>query len=166
MFFFGGGKGKTYRDDEEHVHVLIEILEPVRVVGESIARIGGGGVAQEDTLDLAGEFGRHCGIVPHHVAVGRVGHEDEFSSGKSLEDLDEEIFPDRQCGIDVAEVEGPGVEGTARVGLVDELHVVPRRLFRRRGQVVEVEVGQAARPVGIYLWHVHPGSEGPGERVQ
>ena len=85
----------TYRDDEEHVHVRVEILEPFRIIGKFIAWIGGGGIAQEDTLDLVWEFGHHCRIRPHHVAVGRIGHENEFSLGEGLEDLCEEMFPDR-----------------------------------------------------------------------
>ena len=29
-----------------------------------------------------------------------------------------------------------------------------------------MKIRQSLRPVGIYFWHVHPGRERPGERVQ
>ena len=162
----GGREGKgTYRYQEKHVHLLIQILEPARIVRKAIATIGSGGIAKEDTLDLIREFGDHCRIIAHNVAVTRIRDEDEFALGKSAEDLLEQEFADGQGSADVAEVEGPRVEGTTGVGLVDEIHVIAGDLFGGGGEVVEVEVGDAARPVGVDLGHVHPGGEGAGEGV-
>lgn len=59
-------------------------------------------------------------VVGHDIAVGRIGHENEFSLREGLEDLVEEEFTDGECRRRVAEVQGAGVEGSEGVGLVDE----------------------------------------------
>lgn len=115
---------------------------------------------------MTGEFRRHGRIVAHDVAVAGVGDEDELALGKGAEDLLEQEFADGQGGADVAEVERSRVEGSARVRLVDEVHVVSRHLFGRGGEVMEVEVRDAARPVGVNFRHVHPRREGAGEGVE
>lgn len=86
--------------------------------------------------------------------------------GIGAEDLLEQELADAEGGGHVAEVEGPGVEGAAGVGVVDEVHVVARDLLGRGGQVVEVDVGHVGRPVGVDGRHVHPGHEGAGEGVE
>ena len=157
---------QTYRDQEKHIHLLIEILEARRIVRKAIPTIGAGRVSQEDALHLARKLRRHGRVVAHDVAVAGVGHEDELALGKGAEDLLEQELADRQGGGDVAEVERARVKGAARVRLVDEVHVVSRHLFGRGGEVVEVEIRDAARPVGVDLRHVHPGREGASEGVE
>ena len=161
------GKGRaTYRHIKEHIGRIIQTLEPARVVRELIPRIGLARVAQEDALHLPRELCRHGRVIAHHVRVARVGHQHEFPLRIGLEDLLEQKLTDRQSRTDVAEVEGPRVEAAAGVGLVDEVHVVAGDLLGRGGEVVEVEVGDGARPVGVDVRHVHPGGEGAGEAVE
>ena len=52
------------------------------------------------------------------------------------------------------------------IGLVDEVHVIASDLLGRRGQVVEVQVRNGARPVGVDSWHVHPRHEWSSEGVE
>jgi len=131
---------EVVRHIEEHVLLLVQILEPGRVVGEPVAAVGRRRVAQEDALHLAREVGCHGGVVAHDVAVGGVCHEDEFAVGEGFEDFVEQILADAEGGGDVAEVEVARVEGAAGVGAVDELFVVAAGLFRGRGEVMEVEL--------------------------
>lgn len=58
--------------------------------------------------------------------------------GEGLEDFLEQKLSNRQRGAHVAEIQGARVERAAGVGLVDEIHVVARNLFWRRGEIVEV----------------------------
>ena len=161
-----GGHQNTHRDIEKHVALLIQILEPTGIIREPIPRIRRAGIAQENALHLAGKEGRHEWIIAHDIRIAGIGDEDKLALRKGLEDLDEQELADRERGRDVGEVEGPGVEGAAGVGLVDEVHVVARDLLGRRGQVVEVEVVDGFGPVGVDLRHVHPGHEGAREGVQ
>ena len=162
----GGGGGWTYRLPEEEVLAPVDLLEDGGVVRESDLGVGRAHVADEDALQLVRKVERHLRIGLHDVAVARVGHQDELALREGLEDLGEQEVPDREGGADVAEVQRPGVEAAARVGAVDELHVDPRRLLRRRGQVVEVEVRDGAGPVRVHVRHVQPRREGPGEGVE
>ena len=155
--------GKTYRDEEKHIHLLIQILEPLRIVREPITRIRAGRVAEKYTLDLIWELGDHLRIGAHDVAVAGVGDEDELAVRESAEDFLQQEFADGEGGADVAEVERSRVEGATGVGLVDEVHVVARHLFGRSGEVVEVIIRYAAGPVGVDLRHVHPLCKGAGE---
>lgn len=156
----------AYRHLEEHVAVLIQVLEPARVVGEFIPVVRGAGVAQEDALHLPREIRRHLRIILHHVAVARVCHEDKLPLRIRLEDLGEEVLAYAQGGLHITEVQRPGVEGAAGVGFVDEVHVVARDLFRGGGEVVEVEVGDGARPVGVDVRHIFPLDKRPSEGVE
>jgi len=131
---------EVVRHIEEHVLLLVQILEPGRVVGEPVAAVGRGRVAQEDALHLARELGRHGGVVAHDVAVGGVCDEDEFAVREGFEDLDEQVLADAEGRGDVAEVEVARVEGAAGVGAVDELFVVAGGLLGGRGEVVEIEL--------------------------
>lgn len=83
-----------------------------------------------------------------------------------LEDLLQQEFTDAECLVNVAEVEGTRVKGTTRIGLVDEVHVVSGHLLRGCGEVVEMKVWDAARPVGVDIRHVHPGGKRPCKGVQ
>ncbi len=121
--------GKTYGNVEEHITLLVQILETTGVVGESVAGVCSGCVSQENALDLAGELCCHGRIISHDVAVASVGDEDEFPVGIGAEDFLEQVFADAEGLIDIAEVEGTGVEGTAGVGLVDEVHIIARDLL-------------------------------------
>lgn len=96
---------------------------------------------------------------------GRVGDGNEFALGVGLKDLLEQELADGECGGNIAEVQGPGVEGAAGVVIVDEIHLVSRDLFGRGREVMEVEIGGAARQVGVDLRHVHPGYEGIGKGI-
>ena len=117
-------------------------------------------------MHLARKKTGHEGIIAHDIRIAGIGHKDKLPLRKRLENLDEQVLPDRQRRRDVGEVEGPGVEGATGVSLVDEVHVVAGDLLGGRGQVVEVEVVDGSGPVGVDLGHVHPGHEGASEGVQ
>lgn len=151
---------------EEHVLVLVEALEAGGVVGELVAGVGGGRVAQENALDLAGEVLDHLRVVLHDIGVAGVGDKDELALGESLEDAVEKELADGEGGLDVGEVERAGIEAAAGVGGVDELHVGASHLLGGGGQVVEVDIGQVTAPVAVDVRHVLPGLEVAGERVE
>jgi len=92
-------------------------------------------------LDLTGEVGCHCRVVPHDVRVGCVRYEDKLSLRESLEDAVQQEFADTEGSADVGEVQRAVVEASAWVGGVDELHVVPRHLLGCGCEVVEMCVG-------------------------
>ena len=48
---------------------------------------------------------------------------------KSLEDLVEEVFADREGGIYIAEIQRSRIEATVRVVVGDELHVISSDLL-------------------------------------
>lgn len=155
-----------YRHRKEHVAILVQLLEPTGIVRELVPVIRSARVAQEDALDLAREIGDHLRIGLHDVAIACIRHEDEFPLGESLEDLIEQVFADTEGGFHVAEIQRARVKRAAWVGFVDEVHVVAGDLFGGGGQVVEMEVGYRARPVGIDGGHVLPLHEGAGEGVE
>lgn len=114
---------------EEHVRAVVQSLKVFRRVREWIIAVRGvrigravgrRGVLEPDALHLARVVGGHLRVVGHDIAVGGVGDQDELALREGLEDLVEEEFADRERGGDVAEVEGPRVEGAEGVGLVDE----------------------------------------------
>lgn len=160
-----GGMG-TYWDVEEHVDLLVEVLEPAGVVREFVIAVGGGCVSEEDALDLVGEIRCELGVIAHYIAVAGIRHQDEFPLGVGGENLLEQEFPDAQGCADVAKVQRTGVKRTAGIRLVDEVHVIPRDLLRGGRQVVEVDTRDRPRPVGIDIWHVLPLGKRAGERVQ
>ena len=47
---------------EEHVCLVVQILEPRSIVGELVIRIGAGCVPEKDASDLAFVVFRHLGI--------------------------------------------------------------------------------------------------------
>lgn len=98
---------------EEHVRAVIQVLEPFGRIGKRVITVRGvrvgrtvgrGGVLEPDALYLARVVDGHLRVVGHDIAVGRVGHENEFSLRKGLEDLVEEEFTDREGRRDVAKV--------------------------------------------------------------
>ena len=159
-------KEQTHRNIEEHITLLIQILEPLRIIRKLIPTIRRAGIPQKDTLHLIREFRDHSRIIAHHVAVTRISDKDELPLRKGLEDLLEQEFADRERGGDVGEVERSRVEGSSGVCLVDEVHVVAGYLLGGCGQVVEVEVWDRFRPIGVDLGHVHPRGERAGEGIQ
>ena len=102
----------------------------------------------------------------HDVAIARVSHQDEFPSRIGLEDFIEQVFADTERSRYVAEIEGSSVKGAARVGLVDEVHVIASDLLGGRRQVVEMDVWDGTRPIGVDLGHVFPLDEGAGEGIK
>ena len=162
--------GEVVGREEEHVGVLGDALEAGGVVGELEGGVGGGGVAEEDALDLVRVLVVHGRVVAHDVRVGGVGDEDELALGVGGEDDLEEVLADGEGGGDVGEVEGPRVEGAARVGGEDELLVVAGDLLGQGGEVVEVcgalGYGQVLRPVRVDGRHVEPGDVGAREGVE
>lgn len=157
---------RAYRNVKEHIDLLVQILESAGIIRKLVVAIGGRCVPQEDTLHLVGKVDRQLGIGLHHVAVARVGHQHELPLRIGGENLSQEEITDPQGCADIAEIEGSRVERTTRVGLVDELHVIPRHLFGGGGEVVEMDVRHAARPVGVDAGHVHPRGKRAGERIQ
>lgn len=136
------------------------------VVRKEDAVIGGTGVPDEDAQDLVREILQHGGIGFHHVAIGVVGHEHELAEREGEEELPQEDVADVQLDRQAAEIQGPHVEGAGRVGGGDEIVVDARALFRRGAQVVEMHVGDGARPGGVDFRHVEPGLERAGEGVE
>jgi len=112
------------RDTEEHVHLLIEVLEACSIVGKVVRRVGRRGVTKEDTLDLTRVIRGQLRVGFHDVRVTGICHQDEFAVGKCLEDLVEQELSDRKRRGDIAEIERAGVETATGIGLVDEVHVV------------------------------------------
>lgn len=155
-----------YRSEKEHVGTFVHALEAFGVVGKPVARVRSRRVAQQDALHLSRKIGDHGRVIPHHVGVAGIGHEDELPVRIGLEDLVEEKLADAERGADVGEVQGAIVKGAARVGFVYEVHVVARDLLRGGGQVVEMHVGDAAGPVRVDAGHVRPLHEGFGEGIQ
>ena len=117
-------------------------------------------------MHLPRKLSRHRWVISHDIAVARVRNQDEFPLWECTEDLLEQVFAYAEGFVDVAEIEGTRVEGSAGVRLVDEIHVIARDLLGRGGQVVEVEVRDTARPVGVDIRHVHPRRKRTRERVQ
>ena len=83
-----------------------------------------------------------------------------------LEDLVEEKLANAQSSVDIAEIQRSIIERAARVCLVDEVHVIARHLLRRGSEVVEMEVGDAPRPIGIDFWHIHPRDKRTSEGIE
>ena len=125
---------------EEHVAAVVQALEAFSVVWEPIAAVCGRCVAQEDTLDLVGVVVGELGVVLHDVRVGSVGYEHELPLGEGGENLLQKEHTDGQGSTDVGEVQWSCVERAARVGLVNEVHVVASCLLRCCCQVMEVGV--------------------------
>ena len=105
-------------------------------------------------------------LTPHYIAVARISDQHKLSLRVCPEDLLEQIFTDTERLIDVTEVERTCVKRTTRVRLVNKVHVIPRDLLGGRRQVVEMKVGDAARPIGIDVGHVHPRSEWTREGIE
>ncbi len=160
------GASEVVGVDEEHVLFLVDALEARGVVREQVRAVGRRRVPEKDALDLARVVPHELRVVLHHVRVGGVAHEHELALRIGLEDFVEESPADREGGGDVGEIERPRVKGPERVRLVDVLHVGSRRLLRSRGEVVEVEIVNCRRPVGVDLRHVLPRRVWPCERVK
>lgn len=120
---------KTYWYVEEHVRVLDYPFETAGVVWEVITVISRGCIPQENTFDLTRVLFCHFRISAHDIAVAGICHQNELPLRISLEDPFQQVFSDLQSGADVAEIQRSGIEGTSRIGLVDEIHVVARHLF-------------------------------------
>jgi len=183
--------GEVVGGQEEHELRLGHAGETGGVVGEAIAGVGGGGVAEEDAGDLGGigvrlagvvscwfdkgeELGEdgnityQFGIVAHDIAVAGVCNKHELALGEGQEDLGEQEFANADGGVDVAKVQGTSVEGAWRVVCRDESFVVSCDLLGCGGEVVEVSlrVGECLRPVGVNRRHVHPRRECVCESVE
>src|SRR3569833_4147381 len=107
---------------EKHVCILVYSLEAARVVGKLVV-VGGAGVPQQYALHLARIVIDQHREDFHDVSVGGIANKDELSLGEGLEDLVEHELAYLQGSADFAKVEGPSIEGTARIRLVDEVHV-------------------------------------------
>lgn len=79
----------AYRHLEEHIAVLIQGLEPTRIIREFIPIIRGAGIPQENTLHLPREIRRHLRIILHHIAIARIRHQHKLPLRIRLEDLGE-----------------------------------------------------------------------------
>lgn len=75
----------------------------------------------------------------HDIAIARVSNEDELSLWIRLEDLIEKECPNAEGSGYVAKVERPSIERATGIGLIDEVHIVARHLFRRSSQVMEMD---------------------------
>lgn len=159
-------RGRAYRNVKEHVNLLVQILETAGIIWKPVITIGGSCVPQEDALHLGGKVHGQLRVRFHHVTVARVRHQDKFPFRIGGENLSEQKVTNMQSCADIAEVEGSRVERTARVRLVDELHIVPRHLFGGRRQIVKMDIRHCARPVGVDGGHVHPRGKRTGERIQ
>lgn len=158
--------GKVVRCQEEHVHLLVEILEAFRVVREMIRRISGRGIAKENTLNLTRVLGGHCRIIAHDIGIAGIGDEDKLPVREALEDLFKEEFPDCQGGGDIAKIEWSGIEAAAGISLVNEIHVVSSNLLGSGCQVMEMHGRNAFGPVSVDIWHVHPLDKRSRERIE
>ena len=156
----------TYWYVKEHIRIFDNALKPAGIVREMVTVISRGRIPQENTLDLARVIFRQCRVRLHDIAVARVCHENELPLGVRQKDLVQQESSDLQCCANIAEIQGPGIEGAARVSLIDEVHVVAGHLFWSRSQVMEVEVWDAARPIGVDIRHVHPLRERTSKGVQ
>jgi hypothetical protein len=90
---------------EEHVLLLVQVLETAGVVGESVARVCSSGVAQEDALHLVGVGSCHQRVILHDIAVASVGDKDELPLREGLEDLGQKELADGESGRNIGEVE-------------------------------------------------------------
>lgn len=151
---------------KEHIDLLIKSLKSTRVIWKPIVLVCPGRVPEEDALHLTGKVHRQLRIVPHHVAVTRVGHQDEFSVRVGGENLPQQKITDAQSCADIAKIKRSRVKRATGVRLVDEFHIISCHLFGGCRQVVEMDVRYAARPVGVNVGHVHPWGERTRERVQ
>lgn len=79
--------GQIIGVQEEHIHRLVQVLESGRVVWELVARICGGGITEEDALDLSRELGSHFRIVSHDITVAGVCDQDKLALRIRFEDL-------------------------------------------------------------------------------
>lgn len=113
------------RVGEEHVFAVVDVLEPLGVIGERVVTIGrvgargNTGVLEKDTLYLVGVGRGELRVIGHDIAVGSIGHKDELALREGKEDLVKEKLANRQSRRDIGEVEGSRVEGAERVSLVD-----------------------------------------------
>ena len=156
----------TYWHVKEHIGILNNALKPTCIVREMVTIISRGCIPQEDTFDLTRVIFRHCRVRLHDIAVACVCHENELPLRVRLKDLVQQESSDAQGCADIAEIQGPSIEGAAGIGLVDEVHVVASHLLRSGSQVVEMEIWNAARPIGVDIRHIHPLRERASKRIQ
>ena len=101
--------GKIVGVLEEHVGLLVEVLEARGIVREAVV-IGRGGIAQKDALDLVGVVNSELWIVFHDVAVRYVTNEDELPVREGLEDALKQELAYGQCLVCISEVQRTGIE--------------------------------------------------------
>ena len=95
--------------------------------------------------------------VPYHdVGIGSVSDKNKLSIRVSEEDLVQQEFSDRQCGRDITKIQRSRVKAASGVVVIDELHVIFGDLLGGCGEVVKVHFGEARRPIGVVIRHVHP----------
>ena len=86
--------GQIVRHQEEHVHLLTQILEARCVVRKLVARICCRSIPQEDALYLIGILYGHLRIIFHDIRVGCVCDQNELALWKRLENPVQEVLAD------------------------------------------------------------------------